>query len=50
MFYKYGWNHSLDKKSYEPLLDGISAYAEHVTNYSAVYSERVGQMFWLYSF
>ena len=38
------------QQSYEPLLEGISAYTEHVTNYFAVFSEKGGQMFWLYSF
>ena len=34
------------EQSYEPLLEGISAYAEHVvTNYFAVFSERGGQCF-----
>ena len=33
------------KISYEPLLEGIFGYAEHVTNYFAVFSERGGQMF-----
>ena len=33
------------KKNYEPLLEGISAYAEHVANYFAVFSKRGGQMF-----
>ena len=32
-------------QSYVPLLEGISAYAEHVTNCFAVFSERGGQMF-----
>ena len=31
-------------KSYEPLLEAISAYAGHVTNIFAVFSVRVGQM------
>ena len=40
----------VSKQSYEPLLEGASAYAEHVANYFAVFSERGGQMFCLYSF
>ena len=32
-------------QSYEPLLEGISAYAEHVTHYFVVFSERSGKMF-----
>ena len=32
-------------QSYEPLLKGVSPYAEHVANYFAVFSERGGQMF-----
>ena len=32
------------EQSYEPLHEGVSAYAEHVTNYFAVFSERGGQM------
>ena len=42
-FHKYGRNHSLDNKV--KLLEGISAYAEHVTNYFAVFSEMSGQLF-----
>ena len=30
---------------YELLLEGLSAYAEHVANYFAVFSMRGGQMF-----
>ena len=33
------------QQSNEALLEGISAYGEHVTNYFAVFSERGGQMF-----
>ena len=32
-------------QSYEPLLEGTSAYAEHVTNYFAVFSERGSKIF-----
>ena len=37
-------------QSYEPLLDCVSVCAEHVTNYFAIFAERGGQMFCLYSF
>ena len=33
------------EQSYEPLLKGVSAYAEHDANYFAVFSKRGGQMF-----
>ena len=33
------------KQSYEPLLEGVSVYAEHVANYFAVFSKRGGQLF-----
>ena len=33
------------KQSYEPFLEGVSAYAEHVANYFVVFSKRGGQMF-----
>ena len=37
-------------QSYERLLDCVSACAEHVANYFALFSERGDQMFCLYSF
>ena len=37
-------------QSYERLFDYVSACAEHVANYFALFSERGGQMFCLYSF
>ena len=30
ILYKYEWNRSFDNKIYEPLLDGMSAWATHV--------------------
>ena len=33
------------QQSYERLLDYVSACAEHVANYFALFSERGGQMF-----
>ena len=37
-------------KKNEPLRDGVSACAEHVANYFAMFLERGGQMFCLCSF
>ena len=34
-----------EEQSYEPLLEGVSAYGEHRANYFAVFSKRGGQMF-----
>ena len=36
------------KQSYEPLLEGVSACTTHVTHFFAIFSERGGQMFYLY--
>ena len=33
------------QQNYELLPEGVSAYAEHVANYFAVFLKRVGQMF-----
>ena len=32
-------------QNYDPLRKGVSAYAEHVANYFAVFSKRVGLVF-----
>ena len=50
ILYKFELYRSLDKKSYEPLLDGVSACTAHVTHVFAIFSERGGQMYCLYPF
>ena len=35
------------KQSYEPLFEAVSACKAHATHFFAIFSERVGQMFYL---